>query len=270
MSSPDAVQKPSPPPRAHQIFTKAVRSLHSRRDAPPPIPIRVNPSRVSFCVTPATPTPPPQHWVTIELSNYPPQLTHEDVRALFHSFTIAPDFALPNTRNLAYPLRTFISVAGEGQAERAVRELCGEVVGGRRIYVAMVNKTGYEEKEVAVRELADEMKLGIVNTARVYYPRLASKILEVRECVQGTVSFAFLQARELVTIPSALEVHRQLLQNKAQWEFVAAGRWEGWSWTTMDGSSRLAALKDLQETVQKQGVILGMWSEWESRWSLEI
>jgi hypothetical protein len=102
-------------------------------------------------------------WATVELSNYPPQLTRADVTALFQGFTIAPDFALPNVRNLSYPLRTFIRVAGENEAQAAARQLCGRLVGGRKISVKMVEKTGYEEKDVAIEDVADEMKIGIIS-----------------------------------------------------------------------------------------------------------
>jgi hypothetical protein len=102
-------------------------------------------------------------WVTVEFSNYPPQLTRVDVTAIFQGFTIAPDFALPNVRNLSNPLRTFIRVAGENEAQAAVRELCGRLVGGRKISVKIVEKTGYEEKDVTVEVVADEMKIEIIS-----------------------------------------------------------------------------------------------------------
>ena len=102
-------------------------------------------------------------WATVELSNYPPHLTHADFHTLFQGFTISPDFNLPNIRNLAYPLRTLISVAGENEAQAAVRELCGRLVGGRKIIVKMAEKNGYEEREPAVDDMADEMKNGIVS-----------------------------------------------------------------------------------------------------------
>jgi hypothetical protein len=102
-------------------------------------------------------------WATIELSNYPLQLTRQDVLELFQDFTISPDFALPNVKNLAYPLRTFIKIAGEQGAERAVQELCWSKVSGRQINVRIVEKTGHEEKEVAIADVADEMKIGILS-----------------------------------------------------------------------------------------------------------
>lgn len=101
-------------------------------------------------------------WATVELSNYPPQLTHKDVLALFQDFTISPEFNLPNVKNIAYPLRTFIKVGGEGEAERAVQELCWSKVGGRQISVKTVENIGYEE-EVAVKDVAIEMKIGVVS-----------------------------------------------------------------------------------------------------------
>jgi hypothetical protein len=210
-------------------------------------------------------------WSTVELSNYSPKLTHQDVIALFQDFTISPDFTLPNIKNLAYPLRAFIKIAGEQEAERAVQELCWSMVGGRQINVRMVEKTGHEEVEVAVADVADEIKIGILSTlshchftdikliqldtARIYNPHFASKVLEIRECMQGTSNFAFLQARDLVTVHSEPDAHMQPNDNKAKWELIMAGRSEGWSWKMKDGSGRLAALKDLQDTMERQGVM---------------
>ncbi|KAL1798860.1 hypothetical protein ACET3X_002897 [Alternaria dauci] len=201
------------------------------------------------------------HWAKIELSNYPPQLTHQDVLTLFQGFTISPDFVLPNVKNLAYPLRTFIDIAGEQEAERAVQELCWSKVGGRQINVRTVEKTGHEEVEVSVADVADEMKISILNAARVYNPHLATKILEVRECTQGTANFAFLQARDLVAVYSESETHMLPEDNKAKWKLVMSGRSEGWNWKMKDGSGRLAALKDLQDTVERQGVMRKLWSQ---------
>jgi hypothetical protein len=103
-------------------------------------------------------------WETVELSSYPPQLTRADVTALFQGFTIAPDYDLPNVRNLAYPLRTFINVAGENEAAAAARELCGRLVGGRKISVKMVKKSSHQEKDATVQDAADEFKIGIIST----------------------------------------------------------------------------------------------------------
>jgi len=105
-------------------------------------------------------------WTTVELSNYPPQLTHQDVRNLFKDYTISPDFALPNARSLAYPLRTVIKIGGEQEARRAIRELCWSVVCGRQIYMRLVEKnkkTCQEEEEQTVDELGDEMKNKILS-----------------------------------------------------------------------------------------------------------
>jgi len=110
-------------------------------------------------------------WVAVELSNYPPQLARGDVEELFKNFTISPDFLLPNTMRLAYPLRTFIRVAGKQEAERAVKELTGKVVAGRRIYVVLVDEVSYEQKEVIVAELAEELKIGIMSTYMVLSSR---------------------------------------------------------------------------------------------------
>ncbi|KAG9194858.1 hypothetical protein G6011_04893 [Alternaria panax] len=165
-SDPEA-QTVEPSNHGHHIFTKAVHSLHMHRNVPPATPLLRS---IMIRITPPTPTPSPtpprpsnMHWDKIELSNYPPHLTHQDVLTLFQDFTISPEFLLPNVKNLAYPLRTFIKIAGEQEAERAVQELCWSKVSGRQINVRMVEKTGYEQKEVAVADVADEMKIGILS-----------------------------------------------------------------------------------------------------------
>jgi len=56
-----------------------------------------------------------------------------------------------------------IKIAGEQEATRAVRELCWSVVGGRQIYVRVVEKTCQEEQEQTVEELDDGMKNGILS-----------------------------------------------------------------------------------------------------------
>jgi hypothetical protein len=76
---------------------------------------------------------------------------------------------LPNVRNLAYSLCTFISVAGKNEAQAAARALCGRLVGGRKISVKMVEKTGYEEKDVTVENMADEFKIGIISKYIHYF-----------------------------------------------------------------------------------------------------
>jgi hypothetical protein len=103
----------------------------------------------------------------------------------------------------------------------------------------------------------------LTDTARVYNPQLTTKILEVRECIRGTANFAFLQARNLVTVYSEPEAHMLLKDNKAKWELVMAGRSEGWNWKMKEGSGRLAALKDLQDMVERQGVMRKLWGQWE-------
>jgi hypothetical protein len=103
----------------------------------------------------------------------------------------------------------------------------------------------------------------------VYYPHLASKFLEVRERIQGTSNFAFLQARDPVTVHSEPEAHLQSLENKAKWELVAAGRSDCWAWKTNGGNERLAALKDLQDAVERQGQMRKLWGQWEESWKLD-
>jgi hypothetical protein len=104
----------------------------------------------------------------------------------------------------------------------------------------------------------------------VYYPQLASKLLEVREHMDGVTHFAFLQARDPVTIHSKPEVHLQPVENMASWELVAGSRSDGRSGRGEDKCVRLAVLKSLQELVEKQGVLQKMWSQWEGSRTLDM
>jgi hypothetical protein len=97
----------------------------------------------------------------------------------------------------------------------------------------------------------------------VYYPQLATKILEVCEHVEGTCYYAFLQARDPVTLHSKTEAHMQPFTNSVEWELVASGGSNSRVVRGQDESVRLAALKCLQETVEKQGVLKQVWEQWE-------
>lgn len=88
--------------------------------------------------------------------------------------------------------------------------------------------------------------------------------------MQGTSNFAFLQARDLVTVHSEPEMHMQPNNNKAKWELIMAGRSEGWNLKMKDGSGRLAALKDLQDTVERQGIMRKLWGPWEGSSVLDM
>ncbi|KAF1849529.1 uncharacterized protein K460DRAFT_331599 [Cucurbitaria berberidis CBS 394.84] len=254
----------------HHLFTKAVRSLHTRRNAPPPIPIPINPTSSTIQISNAARPSQNLTWTAVEMSNYPPQLTRRDVHHLFKAFNISPDFTLPNTARLSYPLRTSILVAGKQEAERAAREVSGRVFGGRQIYVKVTEIVEWEQREVFVAKLADELKTGIINTAHVYYPLLASKILEVRELVQGASYSAFLQARDPVTAHSSPEEHMEPMENTAKWEFVAAGRSDDRASTMSDKDGRLSALKNLQQTVESQAALEKIWSEWRGSYVLNL
>ncbi|KAF2029218.1 hypothetical protein EK21DRAFT_89959 [Setomelanomma holmii] len=251
-----------------QLFSKAVRSLHNRRNAPPPIPIPVNPISIDIKAMARKPETLPL--VAVELSNYPPGLLRHDIQILFKGFTMSVDFVLPIATRFAYPFRTFIWLVGEEEAKRAVLELSGSIVGGREIRVTLVDPATYEQKEVIVAELADELKIAIVNTAHLSYPHLATKILEVREHTKGAVHFAFLQAREPVTIHSEPKVYLQPVRNEARWELVAGGRADGRGARGQDKSVRLAALKSLQETVEKRGILKKIWSQWDGSRLLDL
>jgi hypothetical protein len=104
----------------------------------------------------------------------------------------------------------------------------------------------------------------------VYYPQFASKLLEVREHVEGATHFAFLQARDPVTIHSKPEAHLQPVENIASWDLVAGSSSDGRSGRGEDKYVRLAVLKSLQELVEKQGVLQKMWSQWEGSRMLDM
>lgn len=70
----------------------------------------------------------------------------------------------------------------------------------------------------------DETVLTLIDTAHVYYPHLSAKILEVREHSERAFHFAFLQARDPVTVYSAPTAHLQPGFNTAGWALVAGGR----------------------------------------------
>ena len=166
MSRLTGIQKDDTKSHSRQLFANAVRSLHMRRNAPPPIPIPVNPISTTIQAISSAWAPQTLPWVTMELANYPPQLTRDDVQKLFKDFTISPDFALPNTKHLIYPLRAHIRIAGKPEADRAVKTLNGKFIGERRIRVTFADTISYEQKEVIAAELADELRTNIMSMLR--------------------------------------------------------------------------------------------------------
>ena len=131
---------------------------------PPPLPTRrsSSPPRVSHSgQSGVVPFPTLDPVCTpVEVSNYPPSITEEDVWGLFSDFHIA-QFHLPNHHRWSKPLRLRIDVSGAGEAERAVKELDGFVLEARRISVKLVDSKKYEEQEVVNDEMADEIKVQI-------------------------------------------------------------------------------------------------------------
>jgi hypothetical protein len=155
---------------AQKILIKAVRTMHKRRNAPPPIPIPINPIRsdVKFASRKRETLP----MVAVELSDYPPTLSRRDIYTIFKGFKIALDFILPIAPRFMYPLRTIIWITGEDEANRAVCKLSGTIVGGRQIRVTRVDQASYEQKEFVVSELVDHLKTAIISMC----------LLDVYEC----------------------------------------------------------------------------------------
>jgi hypothetical protein len=107
------------------------------------------------------------------------------------------------------------------------------------------------------------VKLTNLEVACVYYPYLASKMLEVREHIEGTSHYAFLQARDPITVLGEPEAHWQRILNTLQWKLVAGGRADSRGTRGRNESVRLATLKSLQELVEKQGVSKKVWAQWD-------
>ncbi|KAH7380486.1 hypothetical protein DE146DRAFT_671695 [Phaeosphaeria sp. MPI-PUGE-AT-0046c] len=267
-----------------KVFTQAVRSMHTRRNAPPPIPIPVNPIRNDIKM--ARRRPETLTMVAIELSDYPPSLTRHDVVRLFKEFVISPDFMMATNIRFAYPLRVLIWVNGRDEAERAVKELNGKTVGSRQIRVALVEQASHEQKEVVVAELADELKIAIISmmrtvlnqsrisltspdAAHTYYPHLTQKIVEVREHVGGKCHYAFLQTRDPATYHTESGGVLSSATNTAVWELDAGGYANDRGSQGKGKNGRLAALKSLQETVETQGFLHSVWGQWNGSCSLE-
>lgn len=137
--------------------------MYTRRNAPPPIPIPVNPISTSMQVMAKVRKPETLPSIAVELSNYPPNLTRHDIQILFKGYSITLDFVFPTAKRFAYPFRTFIWIAGKEAAERAVRELDGKIMGGREIRLTLVDPASYEQREIVIAELADDLKIGIIS-----------------------------------------------------------------------------------------------------------
>ncbi|KAF2650707.1 hypothetical protein K491DRAFT_574788, partial [Lophiostoma macrostomum CBS 122681] len=193
----------------------------------------------------------------VEVSNYPPSITEEDVWGLFSDFHIAK-FQLPNHHRWNKPLRLRVDVSGAGEAERAVKELDGLVLEGRRLNVKLVDSMKYEEQEVVSNEMADEVKVQIFNTAHVLFHPPTSKIFEIREWMTATVYYAFLQTRDPITVNDTSEVLINVKQNRCEWELLAAG-----SASAVRRDGRMKALQDLQNCVLRQGNAYRVWADWE-------
>jgi hypothetical protein len=117
---------------------------------------------------------------SIELSDYPPTLTKHAILSLFSSFRIADiELHTGTARSFSAPLRVKIEVAGGNrEAERAVRELDGRVIEGRRICVKMVETVPYERKEGVMDGIADELKVRIVSTS-IFFSSLPCNELRI-------------------------------------------------------------------------------------------
>jgi RNA recognition motif-containing protein len=184
----------------------------------------------------------------VVLSNFPPTFTRRDLEKLFSSFHVAEELTLPDNPCFAYPLRTTVVLKDREEALRAVKALHRISVGGRRVVARMADENEGEKTVALIEYLVDGLKIGIMSkfshsttrilnrvhtlkqaytdTARVYYPHLATMIIEVREHTTKTEFFAFLQAREPVTIHSEPHVQAMTSQNLTEWQLIASANAE--------------------------------------------
>jgi hypothetical protein len=226
----------------------------------------------------------------VVISQFPPNFSKDDLEKLLKDFQIAEPVALPTTTRFAYPLRTTVKLKDQAEALRVMHNLDGSVVGTRQLSVRMANEIDAEEKTATlIEDIANELKTSIISTlmafylhertlltkhcldtARVYYPELADKILEVRELTKPTGDhFAFLQARDPVTIFSDLDEQTLSSQNVVKWRFIMGMGVED-NGIVEETSPRLNALKVLQKELERQGVLAKIWGNWEGSSKLEM
>lgn len=75
--------------------------------------------------------------------------------------------------------------------------------------------------------------------------------------------YAFLQARNPVTVDSSPDELALVEEDIAEWNFVASGQA-----SVKDTEGRLMALKNLRDGMENQGRALKEWTEWEGSWRL--
>lgn len=186
-------------PLRNTVDRQTLRSVSSRRNLPPRIPIRVNPipraaravSRASV-PTAAAPVPISRSSInnatdtsitaadtgttllktTIELSNYPNHFTHHDLTNLFAGFDILSELGVSNNTSnssfsagscrFSYPRRILVTLRSEAEAQRAVQMLDGKMVDGRSVKIAILESIDEKEKERKVNELASVVKIEIL------------------------------------------------------------------------------------------------------------
>ncbi|KAH7132600.1 hypothetical protein B0J11DRAFT_427625 [Dendryphion nanum] len=204
----------------------------------------------------------PETWIVVELSNYPHSLTRADVYLLFSGFHIA-HFTLPSVKKFYLPLRTKIHIVGQKDAERAVKELNDTVMHGREIKLSILDQKDYENKEMVMGQVSDELKNGVIKSARVWHKQFADHILEVRELILKDTYYAFLQGRGPIPCHNPSEFHQAAhTSNTAGWQLIAT-RMSSFQ----DNHGRLEALSRLQSFFEEQGHAMEVWSAWEGSWA---
>lgn len=74
----------------------------------------------------------------------------------------------------------------------------------------------------------------------------------------ATLYYAFLQARDPITVDKPADPNDRLIDNVTSWELIASG-----TASASDPEGRLKALRDLQRVIEKQGQALHAWEKWE-------
>ncbi|KAF2123125.1 hypothetical protein BDV96DRAFT_561997 [Lophiotrema nucula] len=226
-------------------------------------------------------TTPAVDFMSLELSGFSSKLTADDIDTIFKDYTIA-NFHFPHPPNFSYPFRLQLRIVSSGEANKAVQEIDGRLVHGKRISLKIVDTEAQKLWEAEVSRVAAMVQ---TNTARVDHRQHSCKILEVRELVTSTHHYAFLQARQPLTFHSSPQEHLAAARQSFEWEFVA-----GEFATVKDPSEkksggrnlysgRLEALSDLMRVVEgaamkrkqllhskRQLGLKDTWEHWEGSW----
>lgn len=103
---------------------------------------------------------------TVEFSNFSPRVRQPDLENLLRIHNITAEFRVPPTPSFARPFRATILVFNVSEARRAVKELNGKEVCGRKITVRMKRVTEKERREYRIQDMAEQSRTSIISKLR--------------------------------------------------------------------------------------------------------